>query len=149
MPINQGHLHREVLSHPHQGVVDGCISMRVVLTENLANNPSTLPIRPITGQAQLIHRVEDATVNRFESIASIRQGTPDNHAHRVLQIGARHLVTQVSLDNPIVGLSGNATTGSHWIRHTKSYLPSLQVISATDGLSHQINKIHSKYCEGF
>ena len=112
MPIDQGHAHRKVLGHPHQGVVDGRIPVGVVLAQHLTHHPGTFPVGPIAGETQLVHRVEDAAMHGFEAIAGIGEGPSHNHAHRILQVGARHLVAEVGLNDPFVG-----TTGSGGFRH--------------------------------
>jgi hypothetical protein len=58
-------------------------------------------------------------MHRLETISGVRQRTPNNYAHRVFQIGARHLVAQICLNDPIVGFAGIAAAGPHWIRHTR------------------------------
>ena len=112
MPVDQGHAHRKVLGHPHQGVVNGRIPVGVVLTQHLTHHPGAFPIGPIAGKTQLVHRVEDAAMHGFEAIAGIGEGPSHNHAHRILQVGARHLVAEVGLNDPFVG-----TTGSGGFRH--------------------------------
>ena len=41
--------------------------------------------------AGFVHRIENTAVNRFQTIAQIRYGTTDDHAHRVIQIRGFHL----------------------------------------------------------
>ena len=117
--INQRHRHREILGHPDQGVVDGCVAMGVVLTEHLTDHTRALSVRPIAGETELVHRVKDAAMHGLQTVPRIGQSPPDNHAHRVLQVGARHLVAEIRLNDPIVGLSRTAVTRPHWIRHTR------------------------------
>ena len=111
--IDQRHAHREVLGHAHQGVVDGRVAVGVVLTQHFPHDPGAFAVGPIAGQAQLVHRIQDAAMHRFEAIAGIGQGPAHDHAHRILQVGARHFVAKVGLDDPPVGCAG---TG--WIRHS-------------------------------
>ena len=93
--------------------------MGVVLTKHLTHHTSALSVGPITGQPELVHGIQNPPVHRLESISSVGQRTPNDHAHRVLQIGARHFVAQICLDDPFVGFAGTAAAGSHWIRHTR------------------------------
>lgn len=116
VPVDQGHPHGEVLGHAHQGVVDGRVAVGVVLTEHLPHHTGTFPVGPVAREAELVHRVEDAPVHRLEAVAGIGQGPAHDHAHRILQVGARHLIAQVGLDDPSVGF-----TGSGWIRHARPY----------------------------
>ena len=121
MPIDQGHAHVEVLGHPHQGVVDGRIAVGVVLTKYLTDHTGAFPVGPVAGETQLIHGVKDAPVHRLEAIAGIGQGPTHDHAHRILQIGARHLVAQIGQNDSRItvatGLPRNISTGSAGVRH--------------------------------
>ena len=54
-----------------------------------------------------------ALVSRVRDERHRRQSPADDHTHRVLEIRARHLVSKVRLDNPIVGIAGTAAAGPH------------------------------------
>ena len=92
VPIDQGHRHREALGHAHQSVVDSGVAMGVVLTQHFTHHTGAFAVRPVAGEPQLIHGIKDAPMHRLEAIAGVGQSPPDDHAHRVLQIGARHLI---------------------------------------------------------
>ena len=118
VPIDQGHRHGEVLGHAHQGVVHSGVAVGVIFAEHFAHHTGALAVRPVAGEAQLVHRVENPAMHRLEAVAGIGQGPTHDHTHRVLQIGARHLVAQVRLNDPIVGIAGTAAARPHRIRHT-------------------------------
>ena len=40
-------------------------------------------LRP--GNSELFHRVQDAALRGFESVAHVRQGARDDHGHRVIE----------------------------------------------------------------
>ena len=102
----------EGLHQAHQGVVDGLIAVGMVFTQNIAHHAGALAIGPIWGQAQLVHREEDAPLHWFEPIAHIGQGSSHDHAHRVLEVGALHLLMQSDRLNPgILGLLDRALLG--------------------------------------
>ena len=71
VPIDQGHAHREVLGHPHQGVVHRGVAVGVVFAQHLAHHTGTFPIGAVVGEPQLVHGVEDAPVHRLEAVAGI------------------------------------------------------------------------------
>jgi len=39
-----------------------------------------------------MHRVQHAPMHRLQAIAHIRQRSPDDHAHGVIEVGTAHLV---------------------------------------------------------
>ena len=113
VPINQRHRHREVLGHTDQGVVNRCISVGMIFAENFAHHAGALSIRTIAGQSQLVHGIENSPMHRLEAVAGIGEGPTHDHTHRILQIGARHLVTEIRLDDSIVGIAGAASSRPH------------------------------------
>ena len=100
VPVDQGHAHVEVLGHPHQGVVHRRVAVGVVFAEHFTHHPGAFAVRAVAGETQLVHRVENAPVHRLETIAGIGQGPAHDHTHRILQIGARHFIAQIGLDDP-------------------------------------------------
>ena len=87
--------------------------MGVIFAEHFAHHTGAFAVGPVAGEAQLIHRVKDPAMHRLEAIAGIGQRPTHDHAHRVFQIGTRHLVAQIRLDDSIVGIAGTAASGPH------------------------------------
>ena len=87
--------------------------MGVIFAEHFTHHTRALAVRTVAGETQLIHRVENPAMDRLETITGVRQSSADDHAHRVLEVRARHLVAQVRLDDPIVGIAGTAAAGPH------------------------------------
>jgi len=50
-------------------------------------------------RAQLVHGEQDATMNRFEAVAHVWKGPTDDHAHRVIEVTASHLVFEIDRDD--------------------------------------------------
>ena len=92
LAVDQQQAHREVLGHAHHGVVDRGVAVRVVLTHHVANHPRRFPVRPVRAVARLVHAIEDAPVHRLETIAHVGQCARHDHAHRVIEVGAFHLL---------------------------------------------------------
>ena len=69
--------------------------MRVIFTEDVADDMSGFLGRFVPVVARHIHGVEHPPVHRLQPIADIRQRPPDDHAHRVIQIGAFHLIVDI------------------------------------------------------
>src|SRR5699024_2525414 len=57
--------------------------------------------------AAVEHRVDDAAVDGVETVPHIRQRAADDHAHRVVEVGALRLLVRVALRDPV----GSALVG--------------------------------------
>lgn len=75
--------------------------MRVVLAHDFADHAGALVERTLGAVAAVEHCVQDAAVHRFQSVAHVREGTPDNDRHGVVQVGPLHFSLQVDLFNPV------------------------------------------------
>ena len=92
LPVDQQVTHGERLSHAHDRVVDRRITVRVVFTDDVTNDPCRFLVGLVVIVPQLAHRVQHASVHGFESIPDIGQGATHDDAHRVVQIGLLHLL---------------------------------------------------------
>ena len=66
------------------------------------HSPTTLArllVLLVVFQAHLVHRVEDAAVDRLEAVAHVGQRAPDDDRHRVVEIRPAHLVFDVDGDD--------------------------------------------------
>ncbi len=95
LPVDQRVPHVEVLREAHEGVVRRRIAMRMVVADDLTDDLGALAVRPRRGQAHLAHREQHAAMRRLEAVSHVGQGTPDDHAHRVIHVRAAHLVFDV------------------------------------------------------
>jgi hypothetical protein len=66
--------------------------VRVVLADHVADDARALLVRAVPVVVQLVHREQHAPVHRLEAVARIGQGAPDDHAHRVVEVRAPHLL---------------------------------------------------------
>ena len=66
--------------------------MRVVLAEHVTDDAGAFSVSTVPMHLLLVHRVENAPVDRFEAVPHVRNGSPDDHAHRVIEVRAPHLV---------------------------------------------------------
>src|SRR4030081_893079 len=64
----------------------------MVLTDDVADGARRLVVRLVPFEPVLIHRVENAAMNRLETVACIGQRAGHDHAHGVIKVGALHLV---------------------------------------------------------
>ena len=66
--------------------------MVMVLSDHVPDDTGRLLVRLPVLVPQLVHRVEDTALDRFEAVADVGEGAPDDHAHRVIEVAPAHLV---------------------------------------------------------
>src|SRR5947209_1764184 len=71
------------------------VAMPVVALEHLAHHARALGVPAIVDESLAEHGVEDAAVDRLQTVARVRQGPPDDDRHRVVHVGLAHLVLDV------------------------------------------------------
>ncbi|OPZ92473.1 MAG: hypothetical protein BWY73_00795 [candidate division TA06 bacterium ADurb.Bin417] len=91
LAVHQRVTQGEGLGHAAEGVVDGRVAVRMVLTHHLADDTGALLVGAVAVQPQLLHGVKDAPVDGLEAVAGVRQRPADDDAHRVIDVGALHL----------------------------------------------------------
>ena len=92
LPVDQRHAHRPVLRHADQGVVDRGVAMRVIFTHDVGHRARRLHIFAVPVVAALMRGVENAAMNRLQTVADVRKRTTDDDAHRIVEIGTLHLL---------------------------------------------------------
>ena len=92
LTIQQRQRHREILSHPHKRVIDRAIAMRVVFTHHIPHRAGGFSVRLVVGISSLVHGIKNASMNRFQTVTQVRNGTAHDHAHGIIEIGCAHLV---------------------------------------------------------
>ena len=95
LAVDQRVPHVEALRETHEGVVRRRIAMRVVVADDLADDLGALAVRPRRRQTHLPHGEQHAPMRRLQTVPYVGQGTPDDHAHRVIHVRAAHLVFDV------------------------------------------------------
>ena len=116
MAVDHGQPQAERLCHPDQRVVDRTVSVRVQATHHLAHHACALDVPPIWSQTHLRHLEQDAPLHRLQAVAGIGQGTPDDHAHRVVEVRPSHLLFEADGEG-FLGEGGHeAAGGSTWRR---------------------------------
>ena len=104
LPVQQRQRHGKVLRHPHQRVIDRRVAMRVVLTHHVAHGTGGLAIGLVEGVAGLVHREQDAAVDRLQPVAQVGDRAADDDRHGVIEIRGAHLGRDVD---------GGAVMGHH------------------------------------
>ncbi len=114
VPVHQRITKRKVLRHPHHGVVNGRVAVRMVFTHDVADDTGRLAVGPIRTHAQLAHAVQNAPLHRLESVAHVGQRPVDDDAHRVVDVGTPHLVGDPDGHDATFGkLNGHSCVPSH------------------------------------
>ena len=91
LAIDKHVTHRERLCHTHDSVVYRGITVRVVLADHVTHHARRLLVRFVVVVTQLPHRVQDTSMNGFETVPDIGERPADNYAHGVIQVGLFHL----------------------------------------------------------
>ena len=96
LAIDQRITQREGLRHADEGVVNGAVAVRVVFAHDVADDGRGFDVFFVPGIALFVHGKQHAAMYRLQAVARVRQGTADNHAHRVIKIRTAHLVFQAN-----------------------------------------------------
>jgi KaiC/GvpD/RAD55 family RecA-like ATPase len=94
LTIDQRIAQRKVLRHANDGVVHRGIAVRVVFTDDVADHARRFLVGLVPVVVQLVHREQHAAMHRLQTIPHIRQRPPDDHAHRVIEVGTAHFLFQ-------------------------------------------------------
>ena len=101
--VDQRRAHGEPLGEADHRLVDGRVTVRVVLTDDFADRPGTLLVRAVGEDAALVHRVEDAAMDRLQAVAHVGQGAGRDDRHRVFDEALAHLMAELGeLQGPAV-----------------------------------------------
>src|SRR5690606_11914768 len=87
------------LRHAHHGLVDGGVTMWVVLADHFTDDARALGVLARRVEPHLLHGVEDAPLHWLETVPHIRQSAVDDHRHGVVDEDLRDLVRDLYLDD--------------------------------------------------
>ena len=123
LAVDQGVAHVEVLRQTDERVVRRHVAVRVVVADDFADDLRALAVRAVRRQAHLAHRVQHAAVRGLQPVAHVRQRAPDDHAHRVIEVRAPHLVFDVYGDSLFSGHGSDRAGGGRWGGRAGRFLP--------------------------
>jgi hypothetical protein len=66
--------------------------MGVVFTDDITGNSGRFLVGFVPVIAEFIHRVEDATMDRFQAVPHVGEGPADDDTHGIVHIGLLHLL---------------------------------------------------------
>ncbi len=116
LPIDQRIAHAPWLRQAHQRVVDGAITVRVILLQTFADHTSALHVLAVVEHAHVLHGVENAAMHGLEPVANFRQRAADDDRHRIVEIRPAHLLFNVDrLDVRRARTLSVAAQGKLWI----------------------------------
>ncbi len=92
LALNQRQTHGEALRHADERVVDRLVAVRMIFAHHVTDDARGFAERLVGAVAALVHGVDDASLDRLEAVADIRQRPADDHAHGVIEVRALHLV---------------------------------------------------------
>ncbi len=65
LTIDQGITHREILCEPDNSVINRSVAVRMILTDDIADDARTLFVSLVIRVAEFVHGPENSTVDRF------------------------------------------------------------------------------------
>ncbi len=92
LSVDKHGAHGEWLCHSDDRVVDRGVAVRVVFTDHITDDAGRFLVRLVVIVTELAHGIKNTPVHRLQSVPHIGQGTSDNYAHRVVEIGLLHLL---------------------------------------------------------
>ena len=99
LAVDQQVPQREWLRHTYDGVVYRRITMRVVLTDHVTDHTGGFLVRFVPVVTQFAHRIQNAAMHGLQAITRIGQCTPDNDAHRVVEVGLSQFVFDIDRED--------------------------------------------------
>ena len=91
------------LGHTHHCVIYRTVAVGMEFTQHITDNLCTLTGRLVGVEAELVaHIIHNTTVHRLHTIAHIRQSTRNNNRHRIVDVGALHLLLNINFLYPFV-----------------------------------------------
>ena len=99
LSIHQRVAQAEVLRHAHQRVIHRAVAVGMILAQHFADHLGALDVLAVVQQTHVMHRVQNAAVHRFESVAHIGQSAANDDRHRIVEIRTLHLVFDVDGDH--------------------------------------------------
>ena len=84
LTVNEGVTHREILRHSDKCLVNCLVAVRMVFTDNVADDSRRLFVSRVVGVSEFLHREEHSAVNRFQTVSDIGQRPVGNDAHRIV-----------------------------------------------------------------
>src|SRR5690606_138111 len=92
LSVHQRVAHGEILRQAHDGVVNGGITVRVVFTDDVADDTGRFLVGTIPIVVEFVHGKQDTAMHRLQTISHVGKSTANDHAHGVIEVAAAHLL---------------------------------------------------------
>ena len=138
LAIDQHVAQREVLRHAHDGVVHRDVAVRVVFTDDVADDTRGLLVGAVPVVGQFVHREQHAPMHRLEAVARVGERPPHDHAHRVIEVGVAHLLFEADRQGFLGELGHASRRAGRENQNTQSYhaaIAGLRSRAASAGLA--------------
>ena len=106
--VDQDMPHVPFLGHPDKSRVDDTLPVRVVITAGVTRNLRALDPSRTGAEVEVVHRDQNATLRRLQTIANVRQGAGDDHAHRIRQVTVFQFLLDRQFDDPTLHIDFTA-----------------------------------------
>ena len=100
--VDQRVAQRPRLRHAHEGVVEGRVTVRVVVAHHVAHDAPALDEVAVGSEPGVVHAVEDLAVHRLQPVTHVGQRPSHDHRHRIVDVAALHLRLDVHRFDPVV-----------------------------------------------
>ena len=84
LAVDQHVAQREILGHPHDGVVHRAVAVGVVLTDHVTDDTGRLFVRAVPVVVEFMHGEQNATVHGLQTVSGIGEGAANDDAHGVI-----------------------------------------------------------------
>ena len=95
LPVDEQMAQAPRLGEPDHGVVDGRVSVGVVLAEDVTDHARALFVGAVVEVREVVHREQNAPVHGLQAVADVGQRAPHDDGHGVVEIRLAHLVFDV------------------------------------------------------
>lgn len=85
MAVDEALCHCKGLRHAYERVVHSLVAVWMVFAQDVADDARALAEGLGRVEAEVLHRKEDAAVDRLEPVADVRQRAADDDGQRVLR----------------------------------------------------------------
>ena len=90
LAVDQRVAHVEILRDAHERGINDGFTVRMIIAGSIAADFGALAVAAIGGQAEIVHRHQDAALHGLQAVAHVGQRARDDHAHGVVEVRLAH-----------------------------------------------------------